>query len=296
MYDRTIRRRRAALALLVAAALILITASFGDRNATGAFGALQRGIGTVVSPVENGVSRAFGPVRNLFHWMGNAIHAGSRIKAARTERDRWEAQAVGAQANARRIKELEALLALRDTPIDLAAYAPVTGRVIARAGPLYSDELTIDLGSGDGVRAEMPVVASGSGGGAGLIGKVTAAHDGYSQVTLLTSGDFAVGAKSLDGRTTGDLKASGGAPGDLVLTSAQLAPNADVGTVIVTAGTVANVAGLKSLYPSDIPIGRISRIDNLGSVTERAHVRLFASPRQAEYVQVLTRVGGAAGQ
>lgn len=296
MYDRTIRRRRAALALLVVAALILITASFGDRNATGPFGALQRGIGTVVSPVENGVSRAFGPVRNLFHWMGNAIHAGSRVKAARAERDRWEAQAVGAQANARRIKELEALLALRDTPIDLAAYAPVTGRVIARAGPLYGDELTIDLGSGDGVRAEMPVVASDSGGGAGLIGKVTASHDGYSQVTLLTSGDFAVGAKSLDGKTTGDLKASGGAPGDLVLSSAQLAPNADVGTVIVTAGTVANTSGLKSLYPSDIPIGRISRIDNLGSVTERAHVRLFASPRQAEYVQVLTRVGGATGQ
>lgn len=293
MYDRTIRRRRAALALLVAAALILITASFGDQNATGPFGALQRGIGTVVAPVENGVSRAFGPVRNLFRWFGNAIHSGSRIREARRDRDLWEAQAVGAQANARRIKELEALLALRDTPTDIAAYAPVTGRVIARAGPLYGDELTIDLGSGDGVRPGMPVIAASTGGGAGLIGKVTAAHSGNSQVTLLTSGDFAVGAKSLDGRTTGDLKASGGAPGDLVLTSAQIAPSADVGTAIVTAGTVPNAAGLQSLYPSDIPIGRISRIDNSGSETERAHVRLFASPREAEYVQVLTRVGRA---
>ena len=87
MYDRTIRRRRAVLALLVVASLILITASFGS-GGSGPVGALQRGLGSVLSPVQEGASRALSPIRDLFGWIGDTVDATGELKDARKDRDR----------------------------------------------------------------------------------------------------------------------------------------------------------------------------------------------------------------
>jgi len=287
MYDKTIRRRRAVLVLLVAASLILITASFGSGN-SGPVGAVQRGIGTVISPIQDGVSKALSPIRNLFGWIGDSVTATGQLDDAKKERDRWQAAAVAAQADTRRVKELEKLLELRDTPTNVEAYAPVTGRVTGRSTSLWNSQIIINKGSSDGVRPDMPVVASDSGDGAGLVGKIKSATSGSAVVTLLTNSEMSVGAKTLDGKTSGDLKPRGGDPQDLVLSSAELAPSAAVGTIIVTAGTVSSRADLASLYPSDLPIGRISKIDDPGSETELAHVRPFVKLRDIEYIQVLT--------
>lgn len=288
MYDKTIRRRRAVLVLLVAASLILITASFGSGN-SGPVGAVQRGIGTVISPIQDGVSRALSPIRDLFGWIGDSVTATGQLDDAKKDRDRWQAAAVAAQADTRRVKELEKLLELRDTPTNVEAYAPVTGRVTGRSTSLWNSQIIINKGTDDGVRPDMPVVAADTGDGAGLVGKVSSATGGSAVVTLLTNSAMSVGAKTLDGKTSGDLKPRGGDPQDLVLSSAKLAPSAAVGTIIVTAGTVSRRADLASLYPSDLPIGRISKIDDPGSETELAHVRPFVKLRDIEYIQVLTR-------
>ena len=285
MYDRTIRRRRAVLALLVAASLILITASFGG---SGPASTIQRGIGSILSPIQEGASRALSPIRDLFGWVGDTVDATGELEQARKDRDRWQAAAVAAQADRRRLRSLQGLMGLKDTPTEIQAFAPKTGRVIGRSTSLWNSQITISLGSSDGIRKDMPVVAADTGQGAGLVGKIAEVTGSSSVVMLLTNNDMAVGAKTIDGRSTGDLTPSSGDPQDLVLQSARLAASTRVGDVIVTAGTVSKREDLASLYPSDIPIGTISRIDDPSSETELAHVRPFVRMREIEYVQVLT--------
>ena len=47
--------------------------------------------------------------------------------------------------------------------------APVTGRVVGRSTSLWNSQIIINKGTDDGVRQDMPVVASDTGDGAGLM-------------------------------------------------------------------------------------------------------------------------------
>ena len=72
MYDKTVRRRRAVLGLLVACSLILLTAYFGETG-SGGLHAVQRGTSEVLNPIQDGASRALKPVRDLFGWFGDTF-------------------------------------------------------------------------------------------------------------------------------------------------------------------------------------------------------------------------------
>jgi rod shape-determining protein MreC len=85
VYDKTVRRRRAVLGLLVAGSLILLTAYFGE-SAGGGLHSVQRGVLEVVSPIQDGASRALKPVRDLFGWFGDTIDAKGDVKSLRQER------------------------------------------------------------------------------------------------------------------------------------------------------------------------------------------------------------------
>ncbi len=77
MYDKTVRRRRAVLVLLVVLSLLLLTAYFGEAPG-GRLHAVQRGFLTVVSPIQDGANKALKPVRDLFGWFGDTLHAKSQ--------------------------------------------------------------------------------------------------------------------------------------------------------------------------------------------------------------------------
>jgi len=86
VYDKTVRRRRAVLGLLVAGSLVLLTAYFGE-SASGGLHSVQRGVVEVVSPIQEGASRALKPVRDLVGWVGDTIDAKGDVKELRAERD-----------------------------------------------------------------------------------------------------------------------------------------------------------------------------------------------------------------
>src|SRR5919199_889116 len=83
---KAVRRRRAVLVALVAAALILLTAYFGE-SATGGLHAVQRGGMEVLAPIQEGANRAVKPFRDLFGWFGDTLDAKSQRDALRRERD-----------------------------------------------------------------------------------------------------------------------------------------------------------------------------------------------------------------
>ncbi len=76
MYDKTVRRRRAALLIFVTLSIGLLTVYFGE-SASGGLHAIQRGAQEVLAPIEEGASRAFKPFRDAINWTGVVFDAKS---------------------------------------------------------------------------------------------------------------------------------------------------------------------------------------------------------------------------
>jgi rod shape-determining protein MreC len=279
VYDKTVRRRRAVLALLVALSLILLTAYFGE-SAGGGLHSVQRGFLEVVSPIQAGANKALKPVRDLFSWFGDTLHAKGQVAQLRKQNDELRARAISSQADERQLAELRRLFAL-DSELKLSDYTPVTARVIGRSPTLWYSTVNVDKGSGDGVHVDDPVVD-----GEGLVGKVTLVTPGASQVTLITDHTSGVSAMVNASGASGIVQPAVGDPNDLLLQYLQNVDAVKPGDNVVTSGTVSN--RLDSLFPPGIPIGQVTSVD-AGDLYKSVHVRPFASLNKLDYVQVLTR-------
>lgn len=279
MYDKTVRRRRAVLALLVALSLILLTAYFGESGG-GGLHSVQRGFVEVVSPIQAGASKALKPVRDLFNWFGDTLHAKGQVSELRKQNDQLRQELITNQSDARQLSEFEKLFKI-DGELKLTDYAPVTARVIGRDPTLWYSTDIIDKGSSDGIHMDAPVV-----NGEGLVGKVTLVTPGASQVTLITDHTSGVSAMVNKSGATGVVQPAVGNPEDLVLQYLQHGDGVSQGDDVVTSGTVSG--RLDSLFPPGIPIGQVTSVSS-ADLYKSVHVRPFATLNRLDYVQVLTR-------
>ena len=287
MYDKTVRRRRAVLGLLVASSLILLTAYFGE-SAGGGLHSIQRGVLDVVSPIQEGASRALKPVRDLFGWAGDTLDAKGQLKDVRKERDSLRAQLVDSEAKLRASGQLKDLELLNRTAGNgLSDNGPVRARVIAKDPNLWFDQVTIDKGTGSAIQRNQAVV-----NGQGLVGRVTEVTGSTAIVTLITNHTTQIGGKVSDSGVQGLVGVEAGHPTDLVLGSLSSKDEVSRGQIVVTSGTTSKVDRFPSPYPRDIPIGRVSRVDDLGTDDEQAHVTPFADLRSLDLVEVLTKRDG----
>lgn len=295
MYDKQVRRRRAVLALLVVVSLILLTAYFGE-SAGSPLHSVQRGVIQVLSPVQEGASRALKPVRDLFGWFGDTLHAKKERDQLKAQRDDLLTKVTGYQVALEQNEEFRALLSLEDSN-GLDRFDKHAARIIARApNNLLLDTIEVNAGSDDGVRVGQPVIADG-----GLVGHVTTLTSGNAIVTLITDPSSTVSARVLNDPNDGEygmLKPSVGDPLDMLV---QLLPRdvrIDEGDVVVTAGT--RDPELPSLYPPNIPIARVTKADaeELSS-DQQIHVSPIADLRHIDFVLILTgpaEDGGARAQ
>jgi len=289
MYDKTVRRRRAVLGLLVVSSLILLTVYFGESRG-GALHSVQRGLLAVVSPIQEGASRALKPVTNLFGWVGDTVSAKGDLKDTRRERDAWRRQAIRNEAAVAENAQLRGLLGLDQSPKDLTPYRPVTARVNGQSPTLWYARIFIDKGTNDGIRDGMPVLGSdGTDEGTGLIGKVETAGSGFSVVTLITDASVEVTAINVQNTTSGVVAPKAGNPRDLILKYTSKDDKVAKGDTIVTAGTTSSRPDLDSPYPPDLPIGRVTRVDEPGSEAQQVHLKPFVDLRHVQFVQVLTK-------
>jgi rod shape-determining protein MreC len=281
MHDRAVRRRRAVLFALIAASLILLTAYFGESD-NGSLRSFQRGAMAVFAPIQEGANRAVKPVRDLFGWFGDTLHAKSQRDALKKERDalrRQLAQTEVALAQARQQAGLKTI----DTSGGLGRYQPLDARVYERSPSTWYQTVAINKGSSDGVGRNDPVVNA-----EGLVGKVNEVASNSSVVTLITDQDFAATGITANTQEPGSVSPAVGAPGDLLFELVDNASNVRQGDLIITAGT--SSSRLTSLYPRGIPIGTVSRIDlGEGELDRRIHIKPAADLRRLDLVQVLTQ-------
>lgn len=283
MYDKTVRRRRAVLALLVALSLILLTAYFGEAS-SGGLHSLQDGFLTVVSPIQDGANKALKPVRDVFGWFGSTLKAKSQNTQLRKQLATAHRQLTERQFDQHGYAELLRLYHL-DQTLSIADYRPVTATVVYQSPNVWYSTIGIDAGSAAGVRVNDPVIDS-----EGLIGKVTRVVSDGAVVSLITDSEVEVSARISATGTLGMLQPQVGEPGRLLMRF--LSSNATVtrGDYVVTSGTV--VSKDESLYPQGIPIGTVTS-ENESSAYKSVNVSPLANLRNLDTVQVLTATSGS---
>ncbi|HMI81091.1 MAG TPA: rod shape-determining protein MreC, partial [Solirubrobacterales bacterium] len=226
MYRKQVRRRRAVLALLIVGSFALLTVTYGQGS-----DGVQRSVSTIFSPIQSAADRALKPARDLVNWFDETFDAKGRNSRLHAELEVARKQAVGAQAALAENEQLRKLLGLDESGAIPGGYTPVAGRVIARSPSVWFADLTIDVGSGDGVEAGDPVV-----NGDGLVGTIAAVTGGSARVTLIADHSSAVSAKIVPSGVQGVLKPSVGDPGDLILDFLDSERRVGKGQSVVTSG------------------------------------------------------------
>jgi rod shape-determining protein MreC len=286
MYRKQVRRRRAVLVLLVIVSLILLSTHFSERS-SGPLHGVERGVATVLAPIEEGADRALKPGRDLVAWFEETFQARGENDELNAEVQDLRERLAAAESATKENEQLRKLLKLGPGG-GISGYESTTARVIGRSPTVWYSTVTVDRGSSSGVRVDDPVIT-----GDGLVGKVTDTTSGTAQVTLITDHRSAVSATVVPSGPSGVITPEVGDPEDLLLDFIQNEREVDEGQTVVTAGWTSGK--LSSVFPYGIPIGEVTEATIGEQETyQRVHVEPFADMRDIDFVQVLT--GGDEGQ
>lgn len=278
MYRKQVRRRRAVLTLLILGSFGLLTITYGQSS-----GGVQRSVSTLFSPLQTVADRALKPARDLVDWFDKTFDARGENSRLKSELVGARREAVAGQEALQENAQLRKLVELdRDPALAESAYKPVTGRVIARSPTVWSSTVGVDVGSGDGVKVDDPVIS-----GDGLVGVVASTQGGSSQVTLITDHTSAVSAKVLPGGVQGVIRPDVGDPEDLILDFIDSTKDVHGGQAVVTSGWRAQ--GLASLFPPGLPVGEVTSASIVEQeASQQVHLRPYAEMANLDLVQVLT--------
>jgi rod shape-determining protein MreC len=270
IFDRT-RRTRLLVALLLSAAVVLVTIDFRTKG-DGPLDAIGRGIMTVIGPIQDAVSHALRPVGNFFAGFTQVpslkaeIGRLQRDNALLTQRERQVGDITRENDELRTLLGLGRRLALKTSTVRVTGVGPSN----------FEHTVFIDRGSAEGIRKDMPVIA-----GAGLVGRVVETTGHTSRVLLLIDPSSAVAARISVNGETGVIAGTGGEQlqFDLFDSEAHVTLSDDV----VTSGYSGGV------YPAGIPVGTVVRIEPPGgALNRRVWVRPFVDFTSLDYLLVVT--------
>lgn len=283
MYRKQVRRRRAVLTFLILGSFLLLTLTYGQSS-----GGLQSGVSTLFSPLQSVADRALKPARDAISWFDETFEARGENSRLKDELIAVRRQAVAGQEALQENAQLRKLVGLdRGPALAESAYDPVTARVIARSPTVWNSSVTVDVGSGDGVEVDDPVIS-----GDGLVGLVASVQGGSAKVKLITDHTSAVSAKVVPDGVQGVIRPDVGDPEDLILDFIDSTRDVHGGQAVVTSGWRAE--GLASLFPPGLPIGEVTSAPIVEQeASQQVHLRPYADMAGLDLVQVLT--GGSRG-
>ena len=262
-------RSRFTLALLILTAVTLITLDsrgFGPlelaRETTmSALGPVNDGAGTVLAPIGDAWAGAWR--------QGDLEEENARLQARIEELEGRDTMAgITEQALRDFLAEADITWA---TDRDKA-----TARVVSGAAGNFDDTVEIDEGSSVGIREGMAVVT-----GAGLVGRVISVSDDRSKVQLISDPSVTLGVRLVG---SGDLAtATGQGQGrSLRVTNVEQDTTVELGEIVATSGLD------RSLFPSDIPVGEVVRVDeNPGDPSKVLLVKPLARLDDLTFVTVI---------
>lgn len=273
--------RRFAIVGLALACLALFTLYFRESD-SGPLHSVQDAAGGVVAPIQTVAARAIEPGQDAWTWARDTNAARSRAADLEKENAKLRSELVAARAGADRADATRGIATAGSA--FTRDYERVPARVIAKSEPAWYERSRIDVGTSDGVVVNSPVIAP-AGGGAALIGVVTAARSSSSDVTYITDpqsrvGAIVVGADNqpgiLEATTSGQLKLEGVARDAAV----------EEGQFVVTGGF--SSFELPSVYPPDLQIGQVTGVGSQETDIEQSiQVTPFVDTRTLREVVAL---------
>lgn len=282
MYRKQVRRRRAVLVGLIVGSLVLLSAHFSEAR-SGPLHVIQRGVATVLSPLEAVASQALKPARDVIDWFDETWGARGENDELRDELAEVREQLALAQVAMGENEEFRDLLDLDKD--ELAgfdpAFEPVTTRVITRSPSLVNATVGVDAGSADGVEIDDAVVAPD-----GLVGRVTEVTSTSALVELITDHRNGVSVQVSPDGPQGVVAAQAGNPEDLQLEFFANDEEVEEGQFLVTAGW--SNGELSSAYPRGVPVGEITETTLAEQDFQQVTVRPFVDMQDLQYMQVLT--------
>jgi rod shape-determining protein MreC len=252
-------RGRLLLIILVITSLFLITL---DLRGVSIIGGVKTGTQSALSPVQNFGSTILSPVRNFFSDVVQLGRTQSEMEALREENGKLLTELRERRSIDAQLEQLQGVLDLAGK----AEYKVVNARVISQgATTSFTQTITIDAGSSNGIRPNMTVINS-----YGLIGVVKTVYSNSSLVSLTSDPSFRIGVRVAGSQQIGILSGQGTRKGVLQLLDNQ--STIKVGDILVARGSVNN----RPFVPG-VPIGEVTSVDNAaGAVTQMADVRFFA--------------------
>lgn len=265
-------RGRLLLIILVITSLFLITL---DLRGVSVVGGLRTGTQSALSPIQSFGSTVLSPVRNFLSDVINLGRTRSEIEALREENGKLLTEL-------RQRRSIDAQLEQLKGALDLAGkaeYRVVGARVISQgATTSFTQTITIDAGSRNGVRPNMTVINA-----YGLLGVVKTVYPDSSLVSLATDPSFRIGVRVAGSEQIGILSGQGTRKGVLQLLDNQ--STIKVGDILVARGSANN----RPFVPG-VPVGEVTSVDNAaGAVTQTADVRFFADYSAISIVTVVLK-------
>ena len=255
------RRTRLILSVLLIAAIALITLDFRDGGTSPA-----RSVGAAVfGPVERVAHDVTSPVTSLFDSVTGGPSSQSTITSLQQENAQLRAELSAAQLSDTDQAQLSSLLQLAGR----GGYRIVPASVIAAGGD-FSDSVTLDAGSNDGIKPNETVL-----NGSGLVGTVTQVSSDTATVLLANDASSVVGVRLAGSNQIGEVTGTGKSmSGSGVLKLSLFDANAvlQTGQQLVTFGSVGDQP-----YVPGVPVGTVVSVQNsAGGLTQTAEVRPFA--------------------
>lgn len=257
------RRTRLVLAVLVVAALAMITINYQD-GGSGPLSGLNSFGNSVFGPVEHTAGYVTHPVAQLFDGLTGGPSAGSKISTLQKQNAQLRAELSQAQLDKTDSAQLKSLLQLAGK----GGYKIVAADVVAVAAG-YESTVTLDAGSADGIKPNQTVL-----NGAGLVGHVVSVSSDTATVLLATDASSSVGARVAGSGEIGAVTGMGkGLSGPDTLQLEVFSGNAGLepGQQVVTLGSIND-----SPYVPGVPIGTVIKVEpSANSLTGMALLRPF---------------------
>ena len=229
------------LVLLVVSLLVFVV--YAREGDTGMLHRLQQGSSEVSSPISSVGNSISSSAQNLSVAASDATADTSTLSGLQQQNEELKNQVSQLEEYKQQAQRLEGLLKLRDT----YSIEGTTGRVVGRSGEAYSQTLTLDVGSEDGVDVGQTVMGS-----TGVVGQIVSVSASSSTVRLLT--DPASGCAVLIQSNRAEGIVRGSLEGLLYLKNISASTEVNVGDTIVTSGAGGS-------YTSGLLVGTVVNID-----------------------------------
>lgn len=230
-------------------------------------------VNTVTTPVRMVGSVVAAPFHAIGNVVSNVTAPQETLSELREQNEQLTAEVAKLTEAEKTAERLEGLLGLQST----YSLESTAARIVGGSSDAWSQTVTIDKGTIDGLEVGMAVCNSG-----GAIGQIVEVSASSSTVRLLTDENSGISAMVQRSRAQGILQGQPG--GSLLLNYVTADSDVSVGDIVIT-------SGLGGVFPKGLPLGTVTSVNRASNATYyTVTVRAQSLAENNEEVLVITSV------